>query len=498
MLNEPKKSMLWSLCTVVLSTLLIFSSCSKDKDESNPELKLEVSPETIVLDTYGNEKSFSFSVSGIWTVNTEAEWLELESIEKKVDGLAFVSVKVTAVVNELARERIATITVTGNGKSATVSVTQESGEGQLETLPETLLFPFSEESKTVEVTANCLWLVIFEAEWLTVTPNEGIDDGVLTITATQNESPDERTATVTVSGGGKTSSIVVTQAGRVYDVYQMMDDPNFIKYCKEQDFDKDGNDILTPEEAAAVTEIKVDNMNITSLAGIEYFVGLQKLYCNKNKLTELDLRANSALQELYCHDNLINALDISANNELKDLITYKNQITELDLSNNTKLVYLECSYNRLIALDVSANRDLKYLSCDANKLTTLELSNHAILETLACSYNQLKVLDLSSCPKLKWLDCANNGLISLNVNSCSELQGLVSNNNELTEINISNCINLLELSCNNNKLESLDISSNTKLTKLNAVVNKFTEVKVWEGFTNSDNYKVDTGVVFVN
>ena len=40
---------------------------------------------------------------------------------------------------------------------------------------------------------------------------------------------------------------------------------------------------------AGVTEIKVNEMEISSLKGVEYFTGLTTLWCNKNQLTSLDV-----------------------------------------------------------------------------------------------------------------------------------------------------------------------------------------------------------------
>ena len=79
------------------------------------------------------------------------------------------------------------------------------------------------------------------------------------------------------------------------------------------EFDTDGNGYLSSGEMTNVTDISVDNLNIASLAGIEYFTELTNLRCDDNKLTTLDLSRNTKLEYIYCHDNLIRQIDFSNN-----------------------------------------------------------------------------------------------------------------------------------------------------------------------------------------
>ena len=129
--------------------------------------------------------------------------------------------------------------------------------------------------------------------------------------------------------------------GPVYITDANVPDKTFREYLLKQ-FDKDGNGVLTPAERYAVTEIDVNDKNITSLKGIEFFPNLKKLNCGHNRLTSLDVSKNTVLQELVC---------------------WENQLTSLDVSKNTELTYLKCSYNRMTELDVSKNTEVTYLDC---------------------------------------------------------------------------------------------------------------------------------------
>ena len=161
--------------------------------------------------------------------------------------------------------------------------------------------------------------------------------------------------------------------------------------------DKNRNGTLSQEERYAVTKIDVNNKNITSLKGIEFFPNLKKLVCYNNQLTSLDVSQNTALEYLDCDDN---------------------QLTELDVSQNPALKYLNCSHNRLTSLDVSENPALWNLNCDDNQLTKLDVSKNLALLDLYCDDNQLTSLDVSQNTNLAFLSCDNNK-IDINIEETS-------------------------------------------------------------------------------
>ena len=189
------------------------------------------------------------------------------------------------------------------------------------------------------------------------------------------------TILVACGGGGSNSS------STAFNVFEAMDDEEFINYCKTQGFDSNNDNILTLEEAAVVTTIDfyVASINtITSLAGIEYFTGLTVLECSYNQLVTLDVSANTKLTHLYCESNRLTILDLSANEELFNLSCSANQLKTLDISDCTKLGHLLCEVNQLTTLDVSANKELVNLYCGGNPLTVLDISNCTWLTNLVC------------------------------------------------------------------------------------------------------------------
>ena len=77
-------------------------------------------------------------------------------------------------------------------------------------------------------------------------------------------------------------------------------------------YDAYSDSVLSEAELAAVTTMSVVGSDIASLKGIEFFTALQKLYCHNNRLSALDLSANTELTVLYCQNNQLAALNLSS------------------------------------------------------------------------------------------------------------------------------------------------------------------------------------------
>ena len=241
-------------------------------------------------------------------------------------------------------------------------------------------------------------------------------------------------------------------------------DETFRDYVK--DFDKDGNDVLSPQEIAEVTEINVYNKSISDLTGIKYFTELETLMCYSNRLTSLDVSGCTELKGLICYNNQLAELDVSENAALVELNCLNNDLTSLDVSDCTALTYLDCSDNRLTSLDVSKNTELGWLNCSENQLRSLDVSKNTALGSLYCSGNRLTSLDLSQNTNLKSLYCSENQLTSLDLSKNTKLNQLYCSDNQLTSLDVSKNTELGWLYCSANQLTSLDVSQNTKLRVL--------------------------------
>lgn len=222
--------------------------------------------------------------------------------------------------------------------------------------------------------------------------------------------------------------------------------------------DKNRDGVLSDAERNAVTMISVNEKEIRSLQGVEYFPALERLNCISCKLKSLDVSALSQLKSLSCNRNALETLNVSRNGEL---------------------TRLECENNSLTSLDLSGNPKLQHLGCSGNRLEFLDLSRNPALEEAWCQNDWLTELDLSHNPELKYLDCYGNFLTTLDVSKNAKLQ---------------------TLSCGDCRITWLDVSHNTALTTLygdqrrlalESVNGKF-DLNAWPGFdvTKSSNWTV--------
>ncbi len=293
-------------------------------------------------------------------------------------------------------------------------------------------------------------------------------------------------------------SLEVEAAGDVLINETNFPDAIFREYVSTN-FDRNMDGKLSESEIQSVTNIDVSWKNITSLKGVEIFTGLEKLVCNNNQLTSLDVTNCKYLTELECFNNKLNGLDVSkclalkilecGNNQLTSIdVTncpaldifecYGNQLSSLDVSNCTSLTKLSCTSNQLINLDVSNCTSLTKLYCASNQLINLDVSKCIVIEDLSCYDNQLTSLEVKGCTELKVLSCIYNSLTSLDVSGCSSLERIQCPNNKLVNLNVSGCTALKYLHCYCNFLVSLDLSSCINLEEVDCCMNKLTDLNL--------------------
>jgi len=172
---------------------------------------LTVSPSTQnVADTAGSS-SFTISSNVDWTLTDDSDWLSAVP----PSGSGELTFNASYDANTSSSSRTATITVSGNGITRTVTVVQAGSQftAILAITPANRGVSFDAGSVTFDVEANIGWSVSDDAEWLSKSPKDS--SGNATLTASFEANPDtlQRVATITVSGNGITRTATVTQAG---------------------------------------------------------------------------------------------------------------------------------------------------------------------------------------------------------------------------------------------------------------------------------------------
>lgn len=235
--------------------------------------------------------------------------------------------------------------------------------------------------------------------------------------------------------------------------------------------------ILTSKEIESFKNISIDDENVTSLKGIEYFTSLVTLACYGN-LTSIDLSKNILLSNLTLYGNQLTTLDLSNNKWLETLNCSDNALTSLDLTNNKELTRITISNNQLIDINLSFNTKLTYLNLNNNQLKDIDLSKNTQLAQMDIGNNPLRNLDISKNIALVTLDCNNCTLTNLNVENNILLDRLYFNKNAISNIDLSKNKALRDINCEENLLTNIDLSNNTKLSSINCGYNQLSELDI--------------------
>ncbi len=242
----------------------------------------------------------------------------------------------------------------------------------------------------------------------------------------------------------------------------------------DADLNNDGE--IQVNEALSVNALHINDLQITTLSGIEHFENLQQLYCVANDLTQLDLQSLTHLKEFYGRDNQLTALNVQGLSDLQVLDCRNNALTELNVQGLPGLQVLHCGENALTELNVQGLLNLTILACERNQITSLNVQELANLEQFVCSENALSTLDVHGLSQMTNFQCDDNQLTTMNTLELVSLQILMCRNNLLTSLDVSNSPLLHTLLCNSNHFTTMLLKNGSmELNGLNFSNNPFLE-----------------------
>lgn len=260
-------------------------------------------------------------------------------------------------------------------------------------------------------------------------------------------------------------------------IYTLIPDAKFEDKLIALGIDKDGkNGKVATQSIASLTSLNIADSNITDLTGIQDFIELQFLYCERNQISNLNVSNNLKLIYFHCFSNKLTSLDVTKNILLENLDCSANLMSSLDVTKNTALRFLAISYfptnvgasgkGNFESIDVSKNLLLEKLYCQQNKIQTLDLSKNTKLEYLECAENYLKDLNVSNNTLLNYLEVDKNQLTTIDVSKNILLRNFSCDQNKITRLDVSKNLLLTNIGCTANQIKNLDVSKNTKLQQL--------------------------------
>ncbi|QQX75503.1 MULTISPECIES: T9SS type A sorting domain-containing protein [Aequorivita] len=201
------------------------------------------------------------------------------------------------------------------------------------------------------------------------------------------------------------------------------------------DVDTNNDGEIDVDEAENVFRLVVDDQNIDSMEGLQYFIHLFRLSCQDNNLTELDLSALQYLETIGCGRNQLTTLDFSGNWRLEHIVCEDNNLIEINITQCVNLERLYAYGNQLTSLDLSLFPQLRDLNLQINNFTHLDVSQNPLLDSFNCGDNQLSTLDITQNPLIDWLVCVRNDLEILDMRNGNNsiLETLQAQGNPLLE-----------------------------------------------------------------
>ncbi len=168
---------------------------------------LDVTPSNQSVAYAAGNTTFSVTSNTNWTVSDDASWLSASPSSGSNNG----TITATYTDNTNTTQRLGTITITGGGITRTVTVTQAAVPFSLTVTPSDRPVSYTAGNTTFSVTSNTNWTVSDDATWLSASPSSGSNNGTITATYTDNTNTTQRLGTITITGGGITRTVTVTQ-----------------------------------------------------------------------------------------------------------------------------------------------------------------------------------------------------------------------------------------------------------------------------------------------
>jgi hypothetical protein len=205
--------------------------------------------------------------------------------------------------------------------------------------------------------------------------------------------------------------------------------------------DANGDGQIQESEALNVSYLYVRRNQITSLVGIEKFTKLNKLECDDNSLTTLDITTLVNLTDLYCSGNQLTSLNVAPLVKLITLFCNNNQLTSLNVAPLVNLSILKCNSNQLSTLDISKLFKLYYLECFSNQIRKLEINSSFYgggENLISLESNQLESLFIKNINTSRtYLGISGNPALKY---ICVDDSEIVNIQKKISDLGYTNCV----------------------------------------------------------
>lgn len=190
--------------------VVTFDACGNQTTMSvsqSAPCNFSVSPSTRNVSFTQGTTTFSITSNTSWTVTDDVTWLAVGPSGGTGNG----TITAYYSANNFTSTRTATITINACGNSYQVTVVQDEEPCEFVIDPTNHDVAYTSGGAYFYIYSNSTWSLTDDATWLSVTPTNGIVNGILTASFTANTGTSTRIATITVYTCGTSYTATVTQ-----------------------------------------------------------------------------------------------------------------------------------------------------------------------------------------------------------------------------------------------------------------------------------------------
>lgn len=157
----------------------------------------------------GSSDIIALTTNQIWTVTitNNIDWLEITPSSGTGDQNITLKALTT---NPLVANRSTTALISSGELTKILTVTQD-GQCNLSVSTETISVTAQITNSEFKIESNSEWTITDDADWITASPENGINDGNISLSILPNQTINTREGTVTINGCNSTKTIIVTQ-----------------------------------------------------------------------------------------------------------------------------------------------------------------------------------------------------------------------------------------------------------------------------------------------
>ena len=194
--------------------------------DKEAELKIEqeakvysisVEPTTLTYDVEGGEQTVTITSSDEWTAaypTDHKDWLKVSSVE----GENGAKVNITVEKSDSPEIRYSCVSFYCGDKKADVTIEQAAKEYSISVEPTEITFNANGEEKEVTVSSSDEWELTTDCGWIQTSTSKGENGASIKITASFNNTSEQRTGTMIFTCGNKTAELHLTQEANDFSI----------------------------------------------------------------------------------------------------------------------------------------------------------------------------------------------------------------------------------------------------------------------------------------